>query len=100
MTRLILLLLTLLFSLSGPAMGENSDFGHCAFAGKGGGDDLISFYHGTSKVGAESIGANGINLGAGRARVDFGQGFYTTIVATNRNSHAIAGSMPKSEEAS
>jgi len=34
MTRLILLLLTLLFSLSGPAMREYSDFGLSSFAAK------------------------------------------------------------------
>lgn len=34
MTRLLLLLLTLLFLLSGPAMGANSDFGHSALAAK------------------------------------------------------------------
>lgn len=34
MTRLILLLLTLLFSLSGPAMGEYSDFGRWSNAPK------------------------------------------------------------------
>lgn len=32
MTRLLCVLLTLLFSLSGPAMGENSDFGRSSFA--------------------------------------------------------------------
>lgn len=37
MTKLVLLLLTLLFSLSGPAMGANSDFGHSTLAAKGGG---------------------------------------------------------------
>jgi len=36
MTRLLLLLLTLLFSLSGPAMGVNGDFGRCTIAAKGG----------------------------------------------------------------
>ena len=35
MTRLILLLLTLLFSLSGPAMGDNGDFDRCCLAAKG-----------------------------------------------------------------
>lgn len=78
MTRLFLLLLTLLFSLSGPVMGEYGDFGRWSIAAKGG-DDLISFYHGTSKAGAESISAGEINLGAGRTRLDFGQGFYTTM---------------------
>ena len=34
MTRLILLLLTLLFSLSGSAIGEYSDFGRSSFAAK------------------------------------------------------------------
>jgi len=34
MTRLLLLLLTLLFSLSGPAMGKHSDFEHSSFAAK------------------------------------------------------------------
>jgi len=37
MTRLLLLLLTLLFSLSGPAMGVNGDFGRCTIAAKAGG---------------------------------------------------------------
>jgi hypothetical protein len=36
MTRLICVLLTLLFSLSGPAMGEYSDFGCRSNAAKGG----------------------------------------------------------------
>jgi len=35
MTRLLLLLLTLLFSLSGPAMEEHSDFEQSSFAAKG-----------------------------------------------------------------
>jgi len=35
MTRLFLMLLTLLFSLSGPAVGEYSDFGRSSFAAKG-----------------------------------------------------------------
>jgi len=35
MTRLFCILLTLLFSLSGPAMGANSDFGHSPLAAKG-----------------------------------------------------------------
>jgi len=35
MTRLIWLLLTLLFSLSSPVMGSNSDFGRSTFAAKG-----------------------------------------------------------------
>jgi len=34
MTRLFLMLLTLLFSLSGPAMGEYSDFGRSSLAAK------------------------------------------------------------------
>ncbi|MFQ3582057.1 MAG: hypothetical protein SNJ49_09145 [Chloracidobacterium sp.] len=34
MTRLLLLLLTLLFSLSGPAMGEYSDVGQSSNAAK------------------------------------------------------------------
>jgi hypothetical protein len=34
MIRLILLLLTLLFSLGGPATGKYSDFGHSSFAAK------------------------------------------------------------------
>jgi hypothetical protein len=34
MTRLFCILLTLLFSLSGPAMGANSDFGHSPLAAK------------------------------------------------------------------
>jgi len=34
MTRLTLFMLTLLFSLSGPAMGENSDFGRSSLAAK------------------------------------------------------------------
>jgi len=37
MTRLIGLLLTLLFSLSSPVMGANSDFGRLSFAPKAGG---------------------------------------------------------------
>jgi hypothetical protein len=37
MTRLICVLLTLLFSLSGPAMGEYSDFGQSSNAARGGG---------------------------------------------------------------
>jgi len=36
MTRLLLLLLTLLFSLSGPAMEEHSDFEQSSFAAKTG----------------------------------------------------------------
>jgi len=35
MTRLLLLLLTLLFSLSGPAMEEHSDFEQSSFAAEG-----------------------------------------------------------------
>lgn len=44
MTRLFLLLLTLLFSLSGPAMGEYSDFWQSSNAARGTGqlDDAIS----------------------------------------------------------
>jgi len=44
MTRLILLLLTLLFSLSGSAIGEYSDFGRSSFAAKGiaGAKELVS----------------------------------------------------------
>jgi hypothetical protein len=34
MTQLLICLLTLLFSLNGPAMGTNSDFGHCTIAAK------------------------------------------------------------------
>jgi hypothetical protein len=37
MTRLFLVLLTLLFSMSGPALGEYSDFGHWSNAANGGG---------------------------------------------------------------
>jgi len=37
MTRLLCILLTLLFSLSGPAMGVNSDFGHFGNAAKSAG---------------------------------------------------------------
>jgi hypothetical protein len=40
------------------------------------GDDLISFYHGTSHSGASSIRSNGIDLSLGNRGADFGQGFY------------------------
>ena len=45
---------------------------------RGGGDDFVTFYHGTSKSGAANIRANGIDLSYSRARTDFGRGFYTT----------------------
>jgi len=35
MTRLFYVLLTLLFSLSDPALGESGDFGRSSFAAKG-----------------------------------------------------------------
>ena len=38
MTRLLFILLTLLFSLSGPAMGANNDFCHSSFAANKGGN--------------------------------------------------------------
>ena len=40
MTRMFCILLTLLFSLSGPAMGEYSDFGRWSNAAKGGASNL------------------------------------------------------------
>lgn len=40
MIRLILLLLTLLISMSGPAMGENRDFGRSSLAANSGGKGL------------------------------------------------------------
>ena len=48
MTRLFWVLLTLLFSLSGPAMGEYSDFGRSLLAAKGGGlaDDIAGTFRG------------------------------------------------------
>jgi hypothetical protein len=49
MTRLFLLLLTLLFSLSGPAMGEYSDFWRSSNAAKAGGAlpaDIASTFRG------------------------------------------------------
>jgi len=58
MTRLILLLLTLLFSLSGPAMREYSDFGLSSFAAKGGAgatDDAAKWIWGQNKGVAKSI---------------------------------------------
>jgi hypothetical protein len=69
----------LIATISGGAAVCRYDGGHSSTLAAKGGDDLISFYHGTSRAGAESIGAGGINLGAGRAKVDFGQGFYTTM---------------------
>jgi len=42
MTRLFLMLLTLLFSLSGPAMGEYSDFGRSSLAAKTTSDVLLN----------------------------------------------------------
>jgi hypothetical protein len=42
MARLLLLLLTLLFSLSGPAMGEYSDFGSLGNAAKNTPNDVVS----------------------------------------------------------
>jgi len=56
MTRLILLLLTLLFSLSGPAMGGDGDFGRSSFAAKGG-EGLA--YRAINPQFAESTAANG-----------------------------------------
>lgn len=47
-------------------------------AAKEGGDDLIRFYHGTTKSGASSIRSNGIDLSFSRTKTDFGRGFYTT----------------------
>jgi len=41
MTRLICVLLTLLFPLSGPAMGATGDFGRSSLAAKGG-DELVN----------------------------------------------------------
>ena len=35
MTRIVIFLLSLLFSLSGPAMGANGDFGRCSLAKRG-----------------------------------------------------------------
>ena len=56
MTRLFLLLLTLLFSLSGPAMGRYSDFGHSSFAANSG--EAIA-YRTINPAFAESTTANG-----------------------------------------
>jgi hypothetical protein len=41
-------------------------------------DGSIDLYHGTSSGGAANIRSNGIDVSAGRANRDFGQGFYTT----------------------
>jgi len=58
MTRLIWLLLTLLFSLSSPVMGVNSDFGRSTFAAKGPviiGENMNRVNAYAGKVGGETI---------------------------------------------
>ena len=56
MTRLLCVLLTLLFSLSGPAMGANGDFGRSSLAARGGVD---LYWHG-SLTGVARRSASGI----------------------------------------
>lgn len=62
MTRLFLLLLTLLFSLSGPAMGMNSEFGRSTLAAKtvgGGADDVVDLYRFVSPAEFDDIARTG-----------------------------------------
>jgi hypothetical protein len=62
MTRLFLLLLTLLFSLSGVAMGEYSDFGHSTVAAKSGmtlADDMAVLRQATTGKGNFGVGTAG-----------------------------------------
>lgn len=62
MTRLLLVLLTLLFSLSGPAMGEYSDFGRWSIAANGGGNLLNQTYrHATPSTLGEVRALNRLN---------------------------------------
>jgi len=73
MTRLFLMLLTLLFSLSGPAMGEYSDFGRSSLAAKGVGTaaDDAAFWSGMAGVNRSAAEASGLTTlertSAGRA---------------------------------
>jgi len=41
-------------------------------------DELITLYHGTSKLGAKLIRESGVDIKYGGNKKDFGQGFYTT----------------------
>lgn len=40
----------------------------------------ITVYHGTTLNDAENIVKNGVNMAAGRDKLDFGRGFYTTVM--------------------
>lgn len=58
MTQILACLLALLFSLSGPAMGENGDFGRCTIAAKGAGG--LANEIGIMRAAAEGKGNFGI----------------------------------------
>ncbi|MFN5833492.1 MAG: hypothetical protein ACK459_07130 [Akkermansiaceae bacterium] len=58
MTRLFLMLLALLFSLCGPAMGEHSNFGRWSNAANGA-DELITVRSYTNALGKEGISNSG-----------------------------------------
>jgi len=52
----------------------------CPFIPTTWGNQAVTLYHGTTDQHANSIIAKGIQIGIGRARTDFGRGFYTTTV--------------------
>jgi Protein of unknown function (DUF3990) len=60
------------------AGGEDLADGLGVVTSKAAAEDYIDLYHGTSEAYAADIQSNGIDLGAGKANRDFGQGFYTT----------------------
>ena len=63
MTRFLTCLLTLLFSLIGPAMGSYSDFWQSSNAARGGGRQLDEVFHYTSSRNADSIAQGGLRAG-------------------------------------
>lgn len=63
----------------GRAIGQGIKWGVKGFKQRGAGDDFITFYHGTSKEGADSIRKIGIDIDTfAKPKKDFGKGFYTT----------------------
>jgi hypothetical protein len=77
MTRLICILLTLLISLSGSAMGEYSDFGRWSNAAKGGmtlADDMAVLRQATTGKGNFGVGAAGADDAARLGRSWVGEG--------------------------
>jgi hypothetical protein len=55
MTKLLFALLTLLFSLSGPAMGENNDFRRCSIAANNVGKKLGNTFKGKKAAQIDEI---------------------------------------------